>query len=588
LPKEEIDALIKYPESPRNQHDIAIKIHRIAALMTDFPNLRSIHAGGVLVSEEPITAYTALDLPPKGFPTTQWDMYVAEDIGFEKLDILSQRGIGHIKDSVSLVAENQNKIIDFHQVEKFKKDERVRNLLKSGETLGCFYIESPAMRGLIQKLRCDDYLTLVAASSIIRPGVARSGMMREYILRYNNPTSFSYLHPIMEKQLSETFGVMVYQEDVLKICHHFAGLDLAESDVLRRAMSGKTRSKEELNRIVGKFFSNCKARNYPDSLTQEVWRQIESFAGYSFSKAHSASYAVESYQSLYLKAYFPLEFITAVINNFGGFYHSWVYFNEAKRLGAKVMLPNVNHSRYLTHIEGESIYIGFVHLQNLERKLAKQIVKERNEGGLYPSFEDFISRIHIGIEQVLTLIRSGCFNDFNANKAALMWEAHSLLNKHLSSQSEARTALLFPYKSRNFKLPELNNDQVVNAYDEIELIGFPVSSSYFDLLETSFRGEINFNQMKQNVGKTVRMLGQLVTIKYVKTVRKDYMHFATFVDAQGNLFDSVHFPDSAKAFPFLGDGIYLLLGKIVEEFSYPMLEVHKMAKMPLVGNPVGG
>jgi DNA polymerase III alpha subunit len=227
-------------------------------------------------------------------------------------------------------------------------------------------------------------------------------------------------------------------------------------------------------------------------------------------------------------------------------------------------------------------------LQNLERKLAKQIVKERNEGGLYPSFEDFISRIHIGIEQVLTLIRSGCFNDFNANKAALMWEAHSLLNKHLSSQSEARTALLFPYKSRNFKLPELNNDQVVNAYDEIELIGFPVSSSYFDLLETSFRGEINFNQMKQNVGKTVRMLGQLVTIKYVKTVRKDYMHFATFVDAQGNLFDSVHFPDSAKAFPFRGDGIYLLLGKIVEEFSYPMLEVHKMAKMPLVGNPVGG
>ena len=160
---------------------------------------------------------------------------------------------------------------------------------------------------------------------------------------------FKYIHPIMEEQLKETHGVMVYQEDVLKICHHFAGLDLAESDVLRRAMSGKTRSKEELKRIVGKFHSNCKIRNYPAAITNEVWRQIESFAGYSFSKAHSASYAVESYQSLYLKTYYPKEFITAVINNFGGFYRTWVYFNEAKRLGAIVALPNVNHSLHPYH-----------------------------------------------------------------------------------------------------------------------------------------------------------------------------------------------------------------------------------------------
>ena len=129
-------------------------------------------------------------MPPKGFPTTHFDMYLAEDIGFEKLDILSQRGIGHIKDTAEIVWKNRGIKVDVHEVQKFKTDEKVREQLKSGDTIGCFYIESPAMRGLLKKLHCDDYLTLVAASSIIRPGVARSGMMKEFILRFNNPGSF--------------------------------------------------------------------------------------------------------------------------------------------------------------------------------------------------------------------------------------------------------------------------------------------------------------------------------------------------------------------------------------------------------------
>ncbi len=586
LPKQEIDDLIKQPEARRNKHPIAIKIHELASQMVDFPNIRSIHAGGVLITEEPITTYTALDLPPKGFPTTQWDMYIAEENGFEKLDILSQRGIGHIKDSLELIKSNKGLQIDAHQITKFKTDHRVRKLLKSGETIGCFYIESPAMRGLIQKLHCDNYTTLVAASSIIRPGVARSGMMREYIKRYNNPNNFSYLHPIMETQLKETYGVMVYQEDVLKICHHFAGLDLADADVLRRAMSGKTRSKEELNRIVEKFFTNCRKRNYPETIIKEVWRQIESFAGYSFSKAHSASYAVESYQSLFLKAYFPLEFITAVINNFGGFYHTWVYFNEAKRLGAEIMLPNINNSLYLTNIEGKKIYIGFIHLQKLEKALAKAIVKERLKGGKYTALDNFVSRVKIGIESLLILIRVGALRDLEPNKAKLMWEAHSLLNK-ASKHRWKEPQSLFPYKIKKFKLPTLKDDIIIDAYDEIEIIGFPVSLSYFNLLQTSFRGEIKATELKANIGKTLRLLGQLVTIKYVKTVKKDYMHFATFLDNEGNFFDSVHFPNSVKAYPFRGDGIYLLLGKIVEEFGYASIEVYKMAKMALIENPVG-
>ncbi len=339
LPKEDIDRLVKEPESKLNENNITRRIFEVGSLLMDFPNLRSIHAGGVLISEEPLTAYTALDMPPKGLPTTQWDMYVAEALGFEKLDILSQRGIGHIKECAEIVQRNRGIKVDVHRVDEFKTDPAVLEQLKTGETNGCFYIESPAMRGLLSKLQCNSYRSLVAASSIIRPGVAQSGMMREYINRFHKPEGFEYLHPIMEEQLKETFGVMVYQEDVIKVCHHFAGLDLADADVLRRAMSGKYRSRKEFDRIAQRFFDNCRDRGYPDQLTHEVWRQISSFAGYSFSKAHSASFAVESFQSLYLKVYYPLEFMTAVINNFGGFYRTWVYFNEARRWGATINLP---------------------------------------------------------------------------------------------------------------------------------------------------------------------------------------------------------------------------------------------------------
>jgi len=590
LPKEEIDRLVKYPEKELSNSHITKKIEALATMMKGFPNIRSIHAGGILISEKPINYFGALDLPPKNFPCIQWDMYVAESVGFEKLDILSQRGIGHIKEAADIILENKEIAVDVHAIQKFKTDAAVRQTLKSGETIGCFYVESPAMRQLLKKLACSDYLTLVAASSIIRPGVARSGMMREYIHRFHHPKSFEYLHPVMKEQLSETFGVMVYQEDVLKVCHHFAGLDLADSDVLRRAMSGKYRSKKEFQRIVDKFFSNCAERAYDENLAKEVWRQIESFAGYSFSKAHSASYAVESYQSLFLKTYYPLEFITAVINNFGGYYHTWVYFNEAKILGANIELPCVNNSRYKTRLIGDVIFMGFIHLQGLERKLARMIEKERKENGDYLDLADFVSRISVGSEQMILLIKIGAFRFIGKPKAELLWEMYMLLGhkKPIAGYDINRQVSLFKASVSQYCLPVFTHIALEDAYDEMELIGFPVSLSYFDLLQTAFRGEIKAKDLNAYIGKRVKMMGQLVTIKYVKTVRKEFMNFGTFIDVDGRFFDTVHFPNSLKYYPFRGDGMYLVLAKVVEEFGYASLEVEKMAKMPLKADPRAG
>jgi DNA polymerase-3 subunit alpha len=582
LPKEEIDLLVKHPDDQLNDNHIISQIYRLGNMLVDFPNLRSIHAGGVIVSEDPITCYTALDMPPKGFPTTQWDMYVAEIIGYEKLDILSQRGIGHIKEAAETILYNRGIDVDVHRVDQFKKDEKVLEQLGRGETNGCFYIESPAMRGLLKKLRCNSYRSLVAASSIIRPGVAKSGMMREYIHRFHHPDDFEYLHPVMEEQLAETFGVMVYQEDVIKVCHHFAGLDLADADVLRRAMSGKYRSRKEFDRIANRFFSNCREKGYSDSLTQEVWRQISSFAGYSFSKAHSASFAVESFQSLFLKTYYPLEFQVAVINNFGGFYRTWVYVNEARRKGASIHLPCVNKSNLHTNIYGSDIYLGLVHLQNLEHKITQGILRERAKNGAFTSLEDFITRIAPGHEQLVILIRIDAFRFTGKTKKALLWDAQVLLGHIKKTES---TASIFPVQKKPFKLPELVQSDIEDAYDEIELLGFPVSMSMFDMLETSFRGEIMAAQMLEHVGKKKRMLGRLVTTKNVRTVKREWMHFGTFIDLHGEFFDVVNFPNSLKKYSYKGSGIYILLGEITEEMGFPGMTVDKMEKMPFKPDP---
>ncbi|MBN1952371.1 MAG: DNA polymerase III subunit alpha [Bacteroidales bacterium] len=582
LPKEEIDRLVRHPDDESSQNQITQELFQMGSQVVNFPNIRSVHAGGILISEDPITCYTALDLPPKGLPTTQWDMYVAENLRYEKLDILSQRGIGHINDCVDLVLRNKKKKIDVHNVAEFKRDELVNHRLYNGEATGCFYIESPAMRGLLKKLHCDNYLTLVAASSIIRPGVAKSGMMKEYIHRYHHPDNFSYLHPIMKEQLEETYGVMVYQEDVIKICHHFAGLDLSDADILRRAMAGKFRSRKEFGEIQGKFFDNCATRGYSVELTQEVWRQIESFAGYAFSKAHSASYAVESYQSLFLKTYFPREFMVAVINNFGGFYHTWVYFNEARRSGAAINLPCVNRSEYLTTIYESDIYIGFVHVQGLETRLAHHIIDEREARGEYLDLPDFISRIPIGNEQIVILIRLNALRFTGKTKKELLWEAHMLLGK---SKPNASSRNLFFEKPRKFSLPPLEQESIEDAYDEMELIGFPVTMSQFDMLETRFRGCIYSRHLPESIGKTIRIIGNLVTIKNVRTVKKEWMHFGCFLDVEGEFFDVVNFPDTLKKYPYRGPGIYLILGKVVEEFGFPGIEVQKMAKLPLRKDP---
>ncbi len=579
LPKEEIDKIIQYPNDRPND-EIARLIFKYAELIHGMPAHISIHAGGVLITEQPIYQYTAVDLPPKGYPVAHFEMHNAEDMGIFKFDILSQRGLGHIKDTLQLVQKNQSKEEDINRFHDFKKDEKIRKLLEKGNTMGCFYVESPAMRMLLGKLECQDYITLVAASSIIRPGVARSGMMRAYIERHHAVSqgkTYEAIHPKMDQLMSETYGVMVYQEDVIKVAHHFAGLTLTEADVLRRGMSGKYRSRKEFQKVRDQFFNNCRNAGYPEAVTNRVWFEIESFSGYSFSKGHSASYAVESYQSLYLKAHYPLEFMVGVINNFGGFYKTEFYFHEARMWGAAIEAPCVNHSEYLTTIIGKSIYIGFIHLKDLQQKIAQTIHQERLQNGPFKSLDNFIRRIPLGLEQIRILIRIGAFRFTGKNKKELLWQAQLYFG-----QKTAKTYFLdlFEEEPESYDLPFLNQMPLEDAFDEMELLGFPLCDPYLLLDDNDF-GNTFALQLKGKLGRQVEMVGYLVTTKDTSTKDGKRMHFGTFYDQKGEVFDSVHFPPVAKKHPFRGRGFYRLRGKVVEDFDYPMLEAVWMEKLAI-------
>ncbi|MDV3662276.1 DNA polymerase III subunit alpha [Elizabethkingia anophelis] len=581
LPKEELDELSKKPREEHDQNSLVRRIYSYEELMRNFPNQRSMHACGILISEEPITDYSALEMPPKGFPIVQFDMHTAEEIGLEKFDILSQRGLGTIKDTIKLIEEKRGIFVDIENTALSKNEAKCNEFLSIGKTIGCFYIESPAMRGLLRRLKCDNYKVLVAASSIIRPGVAKSGMMREYIFRHNNPDKFEYFHQVFEKELGETYGIMVYQEDVIKIALHFGGLSASDGDVLRRAMSGKGRSLSALQKVKQHFFESCKQLGHSEQLSKEVYRQIESFAGYSFCKAHSASYAVESYQSLYLKVYYPVEFMVSAINNGGGFYRTEVYVHEAKMSGAHIHNPCVNRSEFNTTLYGNDVYLGLMHIEKLETSVKTFICEEREKNGDYTSLEDFVKRVPTGIETLQILIFIGAFRFTGKQKHELLIEARFLFSKN---QYKSKALTLFQEPQKDYDLPPIQRNPYEDAFDEIEILGFTVSCSIFDLLQTKYRGHVLVKDLFKYHKKTVKMLAYLISRKHVP-IENGSMYFGTWIDAEGQYFDTAHFPDSLLRFPFKEGGIYLLLGTVEIDYHFPTITISKMAKMPLIPDP---
>lgn len=584
LPKEEIDGLSSGDLPPWKRTHLSDLVVKYAAYIHGFPSHLSVHSSGILISEKPIQHFTPTFMPPKGFPTIQFDMHIAEDVGLYKFDILSQRGLSKIKDALDIIEYNcpNDPEIDIHDMKRFKADERIKEMLREAQATGCFYVESPAMRMLLRKLRVDDYLGLVAASSVIRPGVAKSGMMSEYIKRFRHPERRKEAHPVLYELMPETFGVMVYQEDVIKVAHYFAGLTLGEADKMRRGMSGKFRSREEFQAVKRKFFENClekKGHSYP--LTAEVWRQTESFAGYAFAKGHSASYAVESYQCLFLKAYYPLEFMVATINNYGGFFSTELYIHEARKHGGTIKEPCVNFSHVQTVIYGETIFLGFHLIKGLDHNLSQRITEERLSSGPFIDFNDFIERVSIGIESLGLLIRTDAFRFTRKDKRTLLWEAHMKVGK--GNKTEA-VPDLFRVPKKEYAFPPFHNSYHEATFDQMELFGFPLNDPFSIVIDKDIP-VVLAKDLIHHQDKEVWIKGYLVHAKRTTTSGNQHMFFGTLLDEEGQWLDTVHFPNVSQQYRFRGRGVYLVRGIVRVEYDCINVEAQYMEKMHVMEDP---
>lgn len=583
LPKENIDKLSDGFFDYRELDHLEKLVLRYSKLIEGFPNYLSVHSGGILILDDSIYNYCGTFLPPKGFETVQIDMNISEDVGIHKFDILAQRGLSKITDAIEIIKKNQPEaeLKDIENYKAFTRDPEINELLKNGDCMGVFYVESPAMRGLLTKLQTSDYMNLVAASSVIRPGVSSAGMKEEFIKRHRDPERRKQAHPIMAEIMDETYGVMVYQEDVMKVAHEFAGLNFEDADVLRRGMSGKKVAKEDLDRVEQTYYDNCREKGHSSEITKEIWEQISSFAGYAFPKGHSASYAVESYQSLYLKRYFPLEFMVAALNNGGGFYNTETYIQEIRRWGGKIHAPCINRSDHPNVIYGKDVYLGFGYIKDLENKVIQQLLENRQFFGKFRSFEDFLDRVSISIEQLTILLKINAFRFTGFDKYHLLWKAHFKLSKNRSPISQP---LLFKPKYRNFDLPQFEISRLVEAYDQIELLGFPLCSQ-FELLKHPMKECVKAKDLGKYVGQEIEIYGNLITSRTAGTVNNKLMRFGTFYDKEGGIFDTVQFPDTSEKYPIRGKGVYFCRGTVASSFDYISVRVSSIVRQETAQDP---
>jgi len=454
---------------------------------------------------------------------------------------------------------------DIFNYESVFRDEQTKKLIRQGNTIGCFYIESPGMRSLLRRTDCDTFEMLTAVSSVIRPGVAESGMMKEFIERHKDPARRKYLVPEMEKYLGETYGVMIYQEDVIKVAHHIVGLTLEEADLLRRAMSGKMRSHKAMQMIVDKFFRCCREKKYSEEVSNKLWKQIESFAGYAFCKAHSASFALLSFQVAYLKAHYPAEFMAAVLSNGGGYYSAAVYISECRRLGLKVLLPSINESEYDYTGSGGHVRIGLMAIKNMEKNTADLIISERRKNGRFVSLHDFLLRTGLGYEQSELMIKCGAMDCLNKTRPTLL-RLHDIYfgNKKLLDKGNSDL-----FADNSVKLErEVVTDKQFSAEEtciyEYETFGYMVTKHPLEFFDEELTPKVlKANELQKYDNKRIKMFGWYMASKRIKTSKGDIMKFLSLEDLTGT-FEAVIFPKAYQQFAELtmSMGPYLVEGRV--------------------------
>ncbi len=542
----------------------------------------SVHCGGVVVVPDDLSQYVPTQTAPKGVNIVHWEKDQTEDSGLVKIDLLGNRSLAVIRDALARVHRNTGRVIDYAQFNPLD-DEDTQALIARGDTMGVFYVESPATRQLQKKAKVGDFEHLVIHSSIIRP--AANEYINEYVRRLHG-TPYTPIHPILQRVLGETYGIMTYQEDVTKIAVEMAGFSPEDGDGLRKTLS-KKRNHQKLSAYRAQFEAGARKKGIGPDVVDPVWEMILSFGGYSFCKPHSASYAMVSFKSAWLRAHYPAEFMAAVISNQGGYYTTFAYISECRRMGLEVLPIDVNLSDKPYKGRGRKIRMGMMQLKGIKAKAIDILLSVREKDGLYRSFEDFLRRTRMDPSDARIFIKAGCLDTIagGRSRAQLLWETEA--SRHHQPVSAQASLSLFDH--------ELVSVPMLDHYDfrtmllfEIETLGFPVSVHPLDLFDDviSRTPHIKAVDMHRHIGRRVTMIGWWITNKMVYSKLEEPMAFISFEDRTA-MYESIFFPPafSKYASRFTTVRPYLLCGKIEDDLGAVSLNVAEMSFLKSINNP---
>jgi DNA polymerase-3 subunit alpha len=561
----------------------------------------SIHAAAVVISPMPLQEIVPVQ--QKGDDAevvTQYEMHGVEDLGLLKMDFLGLRNLATIERALELIERNTDERIDIDAIPL--DDPAVYRMLCDGESMGVFQFEGGPMRALMRNLQPERFEHLVALNALYRPGPLGAGMHLEYADRKNGRSPVEYLHPDLEEILDDTFGIMVYQEQVMQVAQKMAGFSMIEADALRKAMGKKIPS--VMKEQEEKFVSGCIANGHPRELGEELFGFIVHFAGYGFNKSHSAAYGLVAYQTAWLKAHYPAEYMAALLTaSKRDKDRTAIYLHECRTMGLRVLVPDVNRSESdFAAVDGE-ITFGLSAVRNVGEAVVDHIVTEREKNGPYDSFQDFVNRVDLSVlnkRTVESLIKAGAFDSLGHTRRGLLERSIDYLDATVSRRRAEDMGQYSLFGGGDSAVAEVPIEIPASTWDkrtrlvfEKEMLGLYVSDHPLFGVEKALETicSTTIPGLWDQQDKAQATIGGIVggiTRRYTKAGAP--MLFFTMEDLQGST-EVVCFPKTVEEYgPFVReDAILVVKGRvdhrgddvkfIAQELREPELDSEEMVRL---------
>ena len=521
----------------------------------------STHAAGVVISEGPLTDHVPLYKGSNDEVITQYSMGDVEKIGLVKFDFLGLKTLTMIKRAEDLINTRRPNDPPLVMEQVSFDDPKTFALLASGKTIGLFQLESSGMRDLLTGLKPDRFEDIIAIIALYRPGPM--DLIPDFIKRKQGKIAITYETPELELILKDTYGVIVYQEQVMAIANKVAGFSLGQADILRRAMGKK--KPEEMEKLRAQFLTGAKANKIPDKKAEKLYELIQKFAGYGFNKSHAAAYAAVCYQTGYLKAHYPTEFMAALMTTDMGNADKIVgYFSDCRDLNIKVLPPDVNESHKNFTVVDNAIRFGLAAIKNVGEGAVESIIEIRNNTGPFKSFFEFCRRVDlhkVNKRMLEGLIKTGAFDSTGAKRSQLTAVLEQAVEEGAAAQRERDMGqtnmfgdeLGGPEAAEQFAAPALPNipewDQNERLKHERELTGFYISSHPLAPYEATIKAlstATTISLPESSDGREVKLCGIITTVKSMLTKKGDKMAYITLEDLLG-VVEIVVFPDLYKS-----------------------------------------